>query len=286
MDKFKLKEIIDARDDEYNSLYEKINVIDKHQTDFNQTYYNEIIYLSLFLFHIKKGIDKLSKNGTIPNLISRVDSYESFKHELEKYKDIEFHNDLLPNETNLFQEIWRLASSKLLSRDFSWTKIYSSSIYGKEVKEDGKIYISVDNKDLYQFACLMLTNCLKSGIKDFEFKVNNDNSINRTDNMVIYFTYENLNKYLEIIEKLKVEYPEMLINQCHILGEELSDGVVIAKDYADGSSFTEKICRTILKLKESCIPSEKIVDMINDAVTEHLNQVISQTENKSTNKKV
>ena len=132
----------------------------------------------------------------------------------------------------------------------------------------------------------MLTNCLKSGIKDFEFKVNNDNSINRTDNMVIYFTYENLNKYLEIIEKLKVEYPEMLINQCHILGEELSDGVVIAKDYADGSSFTEKICRTILKLKESCIPSEKIVDMINDAVTEHLNQVISQTENKSTNKKV
>ena len=59
MDKFKLKEIIDASDDEYNSLYEKINVIDKHQTDFNQTYYNEIIYLSLFLFHIKKGIDKL-----------------------------------------------------------------------------------------------------------------------------------------------------------------------------------------------------------------------------------
>ena len=52
MDKFKLKEIIDASDDEYNSLYEKINVIDKHQTDFNQTYYNEIIYLSLFLFHI------------------------------------------------------------------------------------------------------------------------------------------------------------------------------------------------------------------------------------------
>ena len=82
------------------------------------------------------------------------------------------------------------------------------------------------------------------------------------------------------------EYPEMLINQCHILGEELSDGVVIAKDYADGSSFTEKICRTILQLKESGIPSEKIVDMINDAVTEHLNQVISQTENKSTNKKV
>lgn len=286
MDKVKLKGIIETSDNEYSSLYEKINVIDKDQTDFNQLYYNEIVYASLFLFHLKYGIDKLSKNGIIPKLISKADSYETFKFELEKYKNIEFHNDLLPDETNLFQEIWRLANNKLLSQDFSWTKIYSSSIYDNEIKEDGKIYISIDNKDLYQFACLLLTNCLKSGIKDFEFKVNNDNSINRTDNVVVYFTYENLNKYLDIIEKLKKDYPEMLVNQCHILGEKLSDGVVIAKDYADGSSFTEKICKAILKFKESGIPSEKIVDMISGAVEEHLYQVTSKIENKNSNKKI
>ena len=286
MNKYKLKEIIETCDNDYDKLYEKINVIDKDQTDFNQLYYDEIVYLSLFLFHLKYGIDKLSKNGIIPNLISKVDSYESFKIELEKYKNIEFHSDLLPDETNLFQEIWRLANYKLLSQDFSWTKIYSSSIYGNAIKEDGKIYISIDNKDLYQFACLLLTYCLKSGINDFEFKVNNDSSINRTDNVVIYFTYENLNKYLEIIERIKNDYPEMLINQCHILGEELSSGVAIAKDYEDGSSFTEKICKAINKLKESGIPSEKIVDMISESVSEHLSQVTSQIDNKNINKTI
>jgi hypothetical protein len=130
-----------------------------------------------------------------------------------------------------------------------WTKIYSSAITGDEVKEDGKLYISIDNNYLYQFACLMFTNCLKNHLYDYEFKVNNDSGINRTDNMVIYFTKENLNVYLEIIKYLKQQYPEFKINSSHMLGKEISDGVVIAKDYKDGSNFTEKVCKTILGLK-------------------------------------
>ena len=260
--------------------------MNKSQSSFNSIYYNEIVYLSLFLFHLKNGIENLSKKGNIPNLLSKVDSYESFKLELEKYKEIEFHNDLLPNETNLFQEIWRLANAKLLSKDFSWTKIYSSSIYGKEINEDGKLYVSIDNKDLYQFACLMLTNCLKNGIRDFEFKVNNDESINRRDNVVIYFTKENLNKYLEVIEKIKVDYPEITINQSHMLGEELSNGVVIAKDYADGNSFTEKVCQTIIKLRQSGLSSKAIADMLDEAITKHLEPIITLIDNKKSNKKL
>lgn len=53
-------------------------------------------------------------------------------------------------------------------------------------------------------------------------------------------------------EELKKQYPEFKINCSHMLGKEISNGVVIAKDYKDGSSFTAKV-KTILGLKKTRI---------------------------------
>ena len=165
-----------------------------------------------------------------------------------------------------------MANFKLLDKGY-WTKIYSSSTSYEEVKETGKLYVSIDNAYLYQFACLLFTNCLKNGIYNYEFKVNNDQEINRTDNLVIYFTEDNLNSYLSIINELKQTYPEFNFNYSHILGKELSDGVAIAKDYKDGSSFTEKICSTILELRKKGYDAETIVNSIEGSIDTHLESV-------------
>ena len=191
---------------------------------------------------------------------------------LEKYKNIEYKNEVISEIKNLFQEIIRLANFKLLDKGY-WTKIYSSSTSYEEVKETGKLYVSIDNAYLYQFACLLFTNCLKNGIYNYEFKVNNDQEINRTDNLVIYFTEDNLNSYLSIINELKQTYPEFNFNYSHILGKELSDGVAIAKDYKDGSSFTEKICSTILELRKKGYDAETIVNSIEGSIDTHLESV-------------
>ena len=226
----------------------------------------------MYIYHLKNGINTLSKNGNIPELIPKRISYEQFKIELEKYKNIEYKNEVISEIKNLFQEIIRLANFKLLDKGY-WTKIYSSSISYEEVKETGKLYVSIDNAYLYQFACLLFTNCLKNGIYNYEFKVNNDQEINRTDNLVIYFTEDNLNSYLSIINELKQTYPEFNFNYSHILGKELSDGVAIAKDYKDGSSFTEKICSTILELRKKGYDAETIVNSIEGSIDTHLESV-------------
>ena len=284
MDKIKLESVLYEFNGDYNDLYEKINVIDKESTDFNYLYYNEIVYLCMFLYHIKYGIESLSKNGIIPKLFSNVNSYDEFKKMLDEYKKIEFHNDLLPNEKNMFQEIWRLAESKLLSRD-SWTKVYSSSIYKKDVQEDGKLYISIDNKDLYQFACLLISKSLKAGIKNFEFKLNNNPTINRRDNVVIYFTTENLNQYLMVINQILKDNPNIQINDEHLLGYTLKSGISLAKDYADGSSFTEKVCNTIIKMKERKYSDSQITDLVDDAITMHLSDFLKVIDKQVTLRK-
>lgn len=232
----------------------------------------------MYLYHVKKGIHTLSKNGNIPEIIPKEISYEQFKKELEIYKSMSFYDELLPDISNLFQELNRLASSKLLDQG-DWTKIYSSFVTGNELQEAGKIYVSIDNSYLYQFACLMLTNCLKKHLYDYEFKANNNSEINRTDNLVIYFTNENLNTYLDIIEELKQQYPHFRINCSHMLGKEISDGVVIAKDYKDGSSFTEKVCKSILGLKEQGYDTETVVEAIDGSIDKHLESVVSLISN-------
>lgn len=272
MDKIRLIDAINSNKLDYNDIYDKVNVIKKKKSNFNIESYNEIVYLQMYIYHLKNGINTLSKNGNIPELIPKRISYEQFKIELEKYKNIEYKNEVISEIKNLFQEIIRLANFKLLDKGY-WTKIYSSSTSYEEVKETGKLYVSIDNAYLYQFACLLFTNCLKNGIYNYEFKVNNDQEINRTDNLIIYFTEDNLNSYLSIINELKQTYPEFNFNYSHILGKELSDGVAIAKDYKDGSSFTEKICSTILELRKKGYDAETIVNSIEGSIDTHLESV-------------
>lgn len=272
MDKIRLIDAINSSKLDYNDIYAKVNVIEKDKSNFDIEAYNEIVYLQMYMYHLKNGINTLSKNGNIPELFPQKISYEQFKTELEKYKNIEYKNKLIPEIENSFQEIIRLANFKLLDRGY-WTKIYSSFTSNEEVRENGKLYVSVDNAYLYQFACLLFTNCLKNGVYNYEFKVNNNQEINRTDNMVIYFTEDNLNSYLNIINELKQTYPEFKFNYSHILGEELSDGVAIAKDYKDGSSFTEKICRTILELRKNGYDAGTIVNSIEGSIDTHLESV-------------
>lgn len=148
MDKLRLIDAINNSELDYNELYNNINIVDKDKTNFDSETYNEIIYLTMYMYHIKKGINTLGKNGNIPEVIPKYISYGEFKNQLEQYKNVNYHNDLLPNINNVYQELIRLSCSKLLDQGY-WTKVYSSAITGNEVKEDGKIYISVDNSYLY-----------------------------------------------------------------------------------------------------------------------------------------
>ena len=81
MDKIRLIDAINSSKLDYNDIYDKVNVIKKKKSNFNIESYNEIVYLQMYIYHLKNGINTLSKNGNIPELIPKRISYEQFKIE-------------------------------------------------------------------------------------------------------------------------------------------------------------------------------------------------------------
>ena len=281
MDRLLAKKIIDSFNGNVESLYDKINYIDMESNNFNIDDYYELLFKTMFLYHLINGIESVSMRTQLPFVIDRNISYNEFRRQLIKYKEYELKIDLLPNIKNYFDNIIRLASSKLLGMsDWRWTRVYSSKVTGKENNNCvGKIFISVDNKDLYRFANLLLAKCLENGLTDYEFKINNDDSKTRRDNVVIYFTLENFSNYITIINRIIEENPDIKINSSHPFGYEVNDYIRVGLDYNNGNeSFTERICNIICGLKKKGISTEEIIDYLDKMIKDDLSYIIGTND--------
>lgn len=276
MDKIKLKKLLDSFDGDENDLYNAINFVNIQSNQFNSNDYKELLYKTMYLFHRMHGIESIYSKYQIPVIAEKNISYSDFKKYLEELHKYEIDIELLPRVKNHSDNIVRIAASKLLDMgSWNWTRIYSSKLIGQDIAEQGKMYISIDNKDLYMFANLLLEKCLKQGIKDYEFKVNNDDSKTRSDNVVIYFTTENFSKYISLVNQIILENPSMQLNAQNILGYSINSNIKIAKDYENGKeSFTRKVCKTIIALRQRGVDNSKIIESIDSATQKYLSDII------------
>lgn len=149
-----------------------------------------------------------------------------------------------------------------------WKGIYNPSLGFKEKNQIGKIYLSIDKKDLANFACSLLSNIVKNRIDDFNFKINNGEQWNRSDNLVIYlYSTEDLNKYLSIIKDILKNNSQTQINESHLFGNELQNGVVVALGKDNGNiSFSGDICKYICNLITKGMEIDDIVDSVEKRI--------------------
>ena len=225
-------------------------------------------------------MENVRKDLNLPIVIPNDIDYEQFLKYLEELKQHKVRLELRPDVKSFYDLIMISFKNRLLNMtDPSWTKIYSSTLTGNEIKEIGKMYISVDNKDLYRFATLLLDKSLYYGLEDFESKVNNDEEITRRDSVVIYFTEENMGKYISLVNQIIAENPNIQLNEQNPLGYSIGKNICVGKDYENGSeSFTSKVCKTIVALKNQGINNTTIVDGVDKALGEHLKPVINLLE--------
>ncbi len=282
MDKINLKKILDSFNGSETELYNLVNFLDIPSHKFNGADYCKLLYKSMYKFHERNGIENILKYQ-VPISIGRDVSYSEFKQYLYKLQEYEIKIDLLPNVANHFDNICRIAAIKLLGAgDWCWTRIYSSKITGQDIEEFGKMYLSVDNKDLYRFACLLLEKCIETGLEDYEYKVNNDENVTRSDNVVIFFTKDNFNKYISLINQILAENPDIKLNQQNVLAYSIDDNIKVARDYNDGSvSYTSKVCQKIMLLKEKEYDNEQIVELIAGDTKKYVSDIFDLAkENK------
>lgn len=250
--------------DENTDLYRKVNLIDMPSNSFNHEDYYDLLFRGMHLYHRLYGIESLIKNVkfALPIHIDKNVTFDEFMNYINELRNYELKIEILPNVKNHADNIIRLAAGKVIRLDdWSWSKIYSENFTGVEEKVDGKMYLSVDNEHLYWFAIKLFEGCLKNGILDFCFKVNNNESKTRSDSVVIYFNEENYGKYLELINQIIMENPGIKFNRQNVLAYPINDYVRIAKD-PSSTSFTDYFCKVIMKLKKEGYNDEEIATIV------------------------
>lgn len=151
---------------------------------------------------------------------------------------------------------------------------------------DLKIYLSVDNSSMHRFAYLFILGCLEAGYLDFDFKINKKESINRRDNIVIYCNKKNVGRFIEVVEEIIRQHPEIEFNETHLLGIPYDEHICFGIDPPNGKvSYTENLCQAICKGLDSGISAEEIVKNIERFKEKHRTSLIELVSLTSNNKK-
>ena len=229
-------------------LYKAFILVEKDgkQTKFDQNNQELLFCEGLYRYHKKYGIQSLV-NVPLPYKIDPDMHFSDFCQKLTGYANTPYLED------NLYHKlIEKMKDMMGHDPDKGWTKVYSSRLEkdaGHE-KETRRIYLSVDNKDLHEFALRLLVKCDELGIR-YEFKINADDSYRRADNVVIYTSDEDFPKYITAIEEIKKDNPNIDFGSANMLAYPFNEyiGVVSKEEDGKGGSHSEIICDEICCLR-------------------------------------
>lgn len=174
--------------------------------------------------------------------------------------NIEELNKILEHGSLLNPEKVNKITQTILSSYPDWIGFSSKEVSGNHML---KIYLSVDNSDLHMFINKFLKACLEHEYDDYDFKINNKESINRRDNIVIYCNESNFGKYIALIEKVLTDNPDIKFNQSHLLGIRYNDQILCALEPDDGNtSYTDQLCQWIFNALKRGFKVEDIVEKV------------------------
>ena len=286
MKRIKLNEVLNKKDINQKELYYKLTILNISQNNFNYHDYNEFLYSCMYVYHKLFGIESLSEKCPLPYVINRQVTYNDFVKLIEGYKEYPVRVSLLPSIKNHYDNITRLAVTKIVNMGtFNWTKVYSDMILKNESKTDGCIYLSVDNQCLHKFADILFNKCLQNKLFDFNFKINNTEEITKTDNVVIYFNRDNLNSYLPLIKQILNENPDIKLNESYALGYNIDNNISIGKDTKDNSDYTNNLIAAICSLKKEGLSNDAIADYIENLINHYMADIAVLVDEKEMTKK-
>ena len=223
----------------------------------------------------------------IPNKNSQFNK-EEFKKFIISFSLINSNNINATNLKTYWNKLSRVSPDKLEKMKDNLTKYFKNWIQietpdSKNELRNIKLYLSIDNSCLHLFANKFLLASLNQDLKDISFKVNNNQDINRRDNVVIYCNSENIGFYLKIVQEVIKENPNLIFNSPHLLGIPYDNNIYFGVDYENGKvSYTDRLCQNIFEaLKEGFSP-EKIANLIDYKKEKLAPNIYALVENSKT----
>lgn len=235
-----------------NKLYEAIIKVEKDgkQSKFDENAKLRLFYELAYRYNEAYGLQTNDKFMKLPFQMPQGISFREFYTGMYRYKQFTINNDIVKND-NFRDRILRGIMRLCRHREWGgWTYI-DSSVLQKNCTHriDKKIYLSVDNKDLHDFALILLEKCDKYGVR-YDFKINADDSYRRVDNVVIYTSNDDLSKYIAIIKEIKKQNPSMDFGDAHPLTYHLNDYIGLASEENGAAiSHSQMICEKICDIR-------------------------------------
>ena len=221
---FKLQgpEFINKYDNEYKRL--ENNGVDKEKLDAIFKFYplrrfKEIFdkfdsYYDFLRYYTQKGYNDEELIKYSYSSLYSEEYREQIKEELKKrYSEEEIE---LSEIYNVFKRKMEVSFTALIndSMGFHVNQERQSPITtGKNFDNNIKIYLNAE-ENTYKLARLFQEECERQGL-DYYYKVargNMESEYARTDKMCIYSPYKNVSNYINIIEKIKSEHPEIVFS--------------------------------------------------------------------------
>lgn len=286
--KNKLLEIYSQPNLDADDLY-KFIIYKKCNQDIKSKYNSYLNNLCLYLYYKTSNLQALTKI-VLPFELERGLSFDLFCVQLEKYKLYEFQNSFLQRDT-YYDLIFRaLVNRNRVIKSDGWKAIQKNNLENTKnnLNENFayKIYLPIANESLELFSMRFLAKCNGRNV-DYDFKINDDPSISRSDNVVVYATNENFNDYIKIIEDIIKNDSRIKINydQQHLLAYPYNDYISIAP-YIDNKfeSFSSIICNEICNLCRQGLSFEDFYQNVVMMINNHFNE-IKDNQAKSSNKK-
>ena len=251
-------------------LVYKTFVTDKNE-DFDKKYYNLFLEEIAYLYSRNHKLSEIvgDKVPFINSPIIESDiSFVDFRMYIRNLIGLEVSStdDVVVEKEDCYDYTLNAVANNLLKEEGFWNKVNSEVIDSKEKedKEVARLFVPVDNSNLYLFATLLLSSMEEQNL-DYSFKVNTNPSVQLGNNVEINVSQKNYETVLGIINKIKTDYPQIKINnnQLPILSYPVSDDVGIVPIIND-ALFEEKLAMRIIELKHE---------------TRNFNQLLEETYN-------
>ena len=230
----------------------------ENANDFDNKFYDILVELVTYLYAQEHDINEITPKP-IPELLPHINKgellFSEYRAYLRKYKGLEVPQtgEVSVEKQDYYDLIRSSIINNILKTEGFWDKIDSSIIHDKEKEEEdiARLFIPVNNSNLYLFATSFLSKCERDKI-DYSFKVNTDSTKQLGNNIEINVNNSNFDSTLNIINEIIEEYPGIFIDEEKLprLAFPLTKKIGIVPALPD-EPFEEKICIDIMFLNSS-----------------------------------
>ena len=271
------------------NLYGQRDFISPTEEDTNKLF-NYLLYVAVkyYNFDANKyyGDRKISKY--IPNdFLKNCSSFEEAELEINKLKEY-LSNYLFSSQISykvIFERSLKHITNSITS---GGGEHFFSKILKKEEKEtDTRIYVPCNSEYCYRFARLLIEKSVKNGL-DFNFKVMHViDRENGADNIVIYVIGEELKLYIDIINEIIYENPDITFGKLHMFGYPANQFIAVTPNTI-GDSYSG-YARTIIekninKYGRTKLCAQELYNLFNKCLYE--SGIIDDVENIKSSLKI